>query len=197
MQISRIYSNKPNIFPSIEFNYRADAVRLNVVYGEVHHPADERRTSHNLGKTTLLHLIDFMMLKGQSSEHFLFAHKGRFDAFIFFIEIALNDGSYATIRRSPAAATKIALKRHTEPGLKFADVEEDFWDHADIAIDNASLILNGWLGLLLLKPYDYRMAITYFLRAQGDFDDELQLAKFRRGKDREWKPFCRAPVRLR
>nr|WP_294564569.1 DUF2326 domain-containing protein [uncultured Rhodopila sp.] len=189
MQISRIYSNKPNIFPSIEFNYRADAVRLNVVYGEVHHPADEKRTSHNLGKTTLLHLIDFMMLKGQSSEHFLFAHKERFETFIFFIEIALNDGSYATIRRSPAAATKIALKKHSEPGLKFADVAEDFWDHADIAIENAIMILDGWLDLRLLKPYDYRMAITYFLRAQGDFDDELQLGKFRRGRDREWKPF--------
>jgi uncharacterized protein YydD (DUF2326 family) len=189
MQISRIYSNRPNIFPSIEFNCRSDAERLNVVYGEVHHPADEKRTSHNLGKTTLLHLIDFMMLKGQSSEHFLFAHKDRFDAFTFFLEIALNDGSYATIRRSPAGATKIALKRHTEPGLKFADVAEDFWDHVDIAIDNAILILDGWLDLRLLKPYDYRMAITYFLRAQGDFDDELQLAKFRRGKDREWKPF--------
>jgi uncharacterized protein YydD (DUF2326 family) len=189
MQISRIYSNKPNIFPPIDLNYGVEATRLNVIYGEVHHPADEKKTSHNLGKTSLLHLIDFLLLKGQSAEHFLFKNKDRFEPFIFFIELALNDGTFATIRRSPANASKIALKKHSEHGLQFIEVTEDFWDHSEIAIENAIKILDGWLDLSILKPYDYRMAITYFLRAQGDFDDELQLQKFRRGKDREWKPF--------
>ena len=41
----------------------------------------------------------------------------------------------------------------------------------------------------MLKPYDYRKAITYFLRSQGDFVDQLQLGKFQAGKDRDWKPF--------
>lgn len=189
MQLSRIYSNKPRIFPPIDLNYGVEATHLNVIYGEVHHPADEKRTSHNLGKTTLLHLIDFMLLKGQSNEQFLFKHKGRFEAFTFFIEIALNDGSFATIRRRPAASTKIALKRHSEHGLQFVDASEDFWDHSDIAIDNAIKILDGWLDLRIVKPYDYRMALNYFLRAQGDFTDELQLQKFQSGSHKYWKPF--------
>jgi uncharacterized protein YydD (DUF2326 family) len=45
------------------------------------------------------------------------------------------------------------------------------------------------LDLRVLKPYDFRKAITYFLRSQGDYTDELQLQKFRQGKDRDWKPF--------
>jgi uncharacterized protein YydD (DUF2326 family) len=202
MQISRIYSNKPRIFPPIDLNYGVEATRLNVVYGEVHHPADQKKSSHNLGKTTLLHLIDFMLLKGHSSDHFLFKHKDRFEAFVFFIEIVLNDGSFATIRRGPAAPTKIALKRHSEHGLQFVDAPEDFWDHSDIAIENAIKILEGWLDLKILKPYEYRMALTYLLRAQGDYNDELQLQKFSQGSHKHWKPFVahlfgydEAPVR--
>ncbi|MGY3530830.1 hypothetical protein ACVIHD_006341 [Bradyrhizobium embrapense] len=45
--------------------------------------------------------------------------------------------------------------------------------------------MDGWLDLEILKPYDYRMAITYFLWAQGD----LQLQKFEMGKDPYWRPF--------
>jgi len=55
--------------------------------------------------------------------------------------------------------------------------------------EDACILLDGWLDLKILKPYDYRKAITYFLRTQGDYSDELQLSKFATGKDRHWKPF--------
>jgi uncharacterized protein YydD (DUF2326 family) len=55
--------------------------------------------------------------------------------------------------------------------------------------EDATKLLDGWLDLTILKPYDYRQAITYFLRTQADYRDELQLAKFASGKDRHWKPF--------
>jgi uncharacterized protein YydD (DUF2326 family) len=58
-----------------------------------------------------------------------------------------------------------------------------------MAREDAWRLLDGWLDLRILKPYDYRKAITYFLRAQGDYRDELQLQKFSSGKDRDWKPF--------
>jgi uncharacterized protein YydD (DUF2326 family) len=48
MQISRIYSNEPEVFNPIEFNCRVVANRLNVIYGEVHHPKDQKKDSHNL-----------------------------------------------------------------------------------------------------------------------------------------------------
>ena len=75
MQISRIYSNKPTIFEPIEFNFGDAASRLNVVLGEVRHPGDHKRDSHNLGKTTLLLLIDFMLLRGMSPDFFLIKNK--------------------------------------------------------------------------------------------------------------------------
>lgn len=69
------------------------------------------------------------------------------------------------------------------------DLPDDQWDHAELSREEAVKLLDGWLDLKVLKPYDYRMAITYFLRAQGDFSDELQLQKFQMGKDAHWKPF--------
>jgi uncharacterized protein YydD (DUF2326 family) len=189
MQISRLYSNLPDVFSPIDFNSGDRASRLNVIYGEVRHPSDQKRDSHNLGKTTLLHLIDFLLLKGTWPGQFLVKNKGQFKGFTFFIELALNSGDYATIRRGVADPNRIAMTRHSEASVDFVNAAEDAWDHADISREDAVRLLDGWLDLKMLKPYDYRMAITYFLRAQGDYSDELQLQKFSAGKDKDWKPF--------
>jgi uncharacterized protein YydD (DUF2326 family) len=189
MQISRIYSNNGGIFSPIDFNCGVSANRLNVIYGEVHHPKDQKKDSHNLGKTTLIHLIDFLLLKGMSPDQFLVKHIERFNDFVFYIEIALNTGDFATIRRSAAEPNKIALKRHPEHEVDLSVVPDDAWDHVDMSREDATTLLDGWLDLAVLKPYDYRQAITYFLRTQADYRDELQLAKFAAGKDRHWKPF--------
>jgi uncharacterized protein YydD (DUF2326 family) len=189
MQIGRIYSNNDKVFAPIDFNFGESANRLNVIYGEVHHPKDQKRDSHNLGKTTLIHLIDFLMLKGTSPEQFLVKHSDRFKDFVFFLEIALNSGGFATVRRSSADANKISLKLHAEHGLNLSNASDGDWDHVDMPREDAIKLIDGWLDLKLLKPYDYRQAITYFLRTQADYRDELQLAKFASGKDRHWKPF--------
>lgn len=189
MQLSRLYSNLPDLFSPVAFNHGADANRLNVVLGEVKHPKDRKKDSHNLGKTTLLHLIDFMMLKGWSQESFLYKHRDRFSEFVFFLEIALNSGGYATLRRSVVSPTRIALSRHEDPDADFSAAADDDWDHPDLPIDEAIKLLDAWLDLRALKPYDYRKAITYFLRSQGDWSDELQLQKFQAGRDLHWKPF--------
>lgn len=189
MQLSRLYSNFPDILSPIVFNHGVDANRLNVVLGEVKHPKDQKKDSHNLGKTTLLHLIDFIMLKGWGQDSFLYRHRDRFGDFVFYLEIALNSGGYATIKRSVATPTRVALSRHENPDADFSDAADDAWDHPDLPIDEAIKLLDAWLDLRTLKPYDYRKAITYFLRAQGDWTDELQLQKFQAGRDLYWKPF--------
>lgn len=189
MQISRIYSNDDSRFQGIDFNFGADADRISVIFGDVKRPKDKKRDSHNLGKTTLLHLIDFLMLKGTSPEQFLVKHQDRFATLTFFIEIALNSGGFATIKRGAEFPNKIALTRHAEGQRELVDLPDDQWDHTDLSRDEAVKLLDGWLDLKVLKPYDYRMAITYFLRAQGDFSDELQLQKFQMGRDAHWKPF--------
>ncbi|APO56169.1 uncharacterized protein YydD (DUF2326 family) [Bradyrhizobium huanghuaihaiense] len=189
MQISRIYSNKDDLFHPIDFNFGKHADRLNVIFGDVKKPKDKKRDSHNLGKTTLLHLIEFLMLKGTAPEQFLVKHQDRFAGYQFFIEVALNSGEFATIRRGADNPNKVALTKHAESGRRLVDLPDDQWDHAELSREEAVKLLDGWLDLKVLKPYDYRMAITYFLRAQGDFSDELQLQKFQMGKDAHWKPF--------
>jgi uncharacterized protein YydD (DUF2326 family) len=114
MQISRLYSNQEPVFAPIDFHCAEQGDRLNVVYGEVHKPKDQKKDSHNLGKTTLIHLIDFLMLKGTSPDQFLVKHQERFEDFVFFIEIVLPSGGYATIRRSAAEPNKIAMTRHAD-----------------------------------------------------------------------------------
>jgi uncharacterized protein YydD (DUF2326 family) len=189
VQISRIYSNRDAVFAPIDFNSGSRADRLNVVYGEVHRPKDEKKDSHNLGKTTLIHLIDFLMLKGMSPDQFLIKHQERFKDFVFFLEILLPTGGYATIRRSASDPNKIALARHDEPSQDFVSKPDDHWDHFDMPREDAVKLMDGWLDIKLLKPYDYRQAITYFLRSQADYSDELQLQKFSVGSHRHWKPF--------
>ncbi|MFB9261695.1 DUF2326 domain-containing protein [Bradyrhizobium erythrophlei] len=189
MQISRIYSNKDDLFHPIDFNFGEHADRLNVIFGDVKKPKDKKRDSHNLGKTTLLHLVEFLMLKGTAPEQFLVKHQDRFSGLQFFIEIRLNSGDFATVRRGADNPNKIALTRHAEGGRRLVDLPDDQWDHPELSNAEAIKLLDGWLDLKILKPYDYRMAITYFLRAQGDFSDELQLQKFQMGKDAYWKPF--------
>lgn len=189
MQLSRLYSNIPNVFEPVDFNFGENAHIMNVVYGEVHKPSDKKRDSHNLGKTTLLHLIDFMMLKRVGQDFFLLKHSSRFHNFIFFLEIALNSGDFATVRRSVAAPGEIALARHQESGRDLSDALEDQWDHIGLSLEEAQSLLDAWLDLRVLGTYPYRKAITYFLRAQADWHDELQLQKFSMGKDRDWKPF--------
>lgn len=189
MQLSRLYSNKPKIFVPIEFNSVGDDTLMNVVFGEVRDPKNRKKDSHNLGKTTLLNLIDFCLLKGMSPDQFLAKHRDRFEGFDFFLEIALNDGAFATVRRGADNPNDVSLKRHDARRLHLVEASEDEWDHPHLSREEAVKLLDGWLDLRVLKPYDFRKAITYFLRSQGDYSDELQLQKFRQGKDRDWKPF--------
>ena len=189
MQLSRLYSNVPAVFSEIDFNCGDEADLINVVFGEVHKPKDNKKDSHNLGKTTLIYLIDFMLLKGTWPELFLVKHADRFNNFAFCLEVLTNSGAYATIKRSAANPNSISLKRHENRGQNLIDIANTDWDHFELSREDALKLLDGWFDLRILKPYDFRQAITYFLRTQVDYRDELQLAKFAAGKDRHWKPF--------
>jgi uncharacterized protein YydD (DUF2326 family) len=178
MQISRVYSDKPVLFLPIDFNCEDKADRLNVIYGEVRHPKDRKRDSHNLGKSTLLHLLDFLLLKGTAPEHFLFRHRERFKNFTFFIEIALNSGDFATVRRAADDPNKIAMARHAEGGQDFNNEPEDSWDHVGLAREEAFRLLDGWLDLGILKPHDYRKAITYSSDLRATTQTNFNLPSF-------------------
>ena len=58
MKLSKLYSNKEN-FKNISFNLNG----LNVIYADVQTELKDKKNSHDLGKTKVAELIDFLLLK--------------------------------------------------------------------------------------------------------------------------------------
>lgn len=190
MQLSRLYTNRPEIFETIRFNCCVQSDKLNVVFGAITDKENLKRDSHNLGKTTLIHVIDFMFLKDiAGSSHFFETHRDRFKMLAFFLEVATNDGDFVTIRRSVSEDTKISLVRHSDGNQDHSGNDFNDWDHEELSVSAARSILDGILNLRIIEPYDYRKALTYFLRTQADYNDVLQLQKFQVGQHKFWKPF--------
>lgn len=183
MKISKIYSNTPNIFEDIKFN---DG--FNVIIGEIQLQNDKNKDSHNLGKSKLSELIDFGFLKKRSNATFLFKHFDRFSKFVFFFEIKLNNGKYITIRRSVSENTKINIKRHDYKYQDFTSLPDEKWDYNKLTLADAKLLLDSLFNLTAISRWDYRMAISYALRSQDDFNDIFQLKKFG-PKHISWKPY--------
>jgi uncharacterized protein YydD (DUF2326 family) len=89
MKLSRIYSNKSELFGPVDF-----LPGLNVVMAEIRLPENRNKDTHNLGKTTLARILDFGFLDGRDAKFFLFKHFDLFKDFIFFLEIEFGDASY-------------------------------------------------------------------------------------------------------
>jgi uncharacterized protein YydD (DUF2326 family) len=185
-----LYSNLDDLFSPIHFNAAENATILNVVFAEVKRRRSREGDSHNLGKTTLIALIDFMLLKDiAGEEHFLSKHKERFHNFIFYMELALHDGGFVTIRRSVAHPNEISLKRSGESIEDARAVPAEQWDHGDMTLTAAREALDAYLNLRVVAPWDYRTGVSYFLRTQADYNEYFQIQKFMQGKHRAWKPY--------
>lgn len=179
MKLSQLYANKS--FKNIVFN---DG--LNLVLAKVTKKLDLNKDSHNLGKTTLISVIDFLLLKEVAGEHIFKKFQNKFDGYVFFLEILLNSGEYLTVRRSVDTPTKISFKK-TNSSTKH--LTENDWDKLNIAIDKAEVALNEYIQFDILSQWQYRKSVTYFLRSQKDYNDVFQLSKFAKGQDAHWKPF--------
>jgi uncharacterized protein YydD (DUF2326 family) len=177
MKLSKIYSNKN--FKNIEFNDKFNAV---IAFIE----SKEKKDTHNLGKTSLLRVIDFLLLaKINKSNDKLF----RNDFFIgqtFYGEFKLNNGKYLLVKRSVDLPTKISFKLLDNKLEDF--VTNIDWDIEDLTFEKAKKKLNEYLGFNVLEKWNYRKSITYFLRTQQDYLDVFKLNKFK-GKHKDWKPF--------
>lgn len=184
MKLSKIYANLP--FDPVQFR---DG--LNVVVARVTNKGDMSKDSHNLGKTTLVSVIDFMLLKQLKKDSHIFAlQQDKFREYIFYLEIELNSGWFLTIRRSAdkTTNTKIAFRKHQEQYQDFS-VEGSEWDYENMPLAKAKRFLNQQLQFEVLPNEDYRKSLTYFLRGQSDYQDVFQLDKFKQGGDINWKPF--------
>ena len=176
MKISKIYSNKN--FKNIEFNENFNAI---VAFIE----SDKKEDTHNLGKTSLIRVIDFLLLSNfEKSTDKLLGN----DIFIgqeFYGELKLNNGKYLLIKRSINTPTKISFKLNDS---KLNNFELDIdWDE-ELTLKKAKARLNEFLNFNILPNWDYRKSITYFLRSQQDYLDVFKLNKFK-GKHKDWKPF--------
>jgi len=184
MKLSKIYSNKDEIFKPIYFNEG-----FNVIYGKVRRPKETDKDSHNLGKTLLIHLIDFLLLKELKEGHFLYDNEETFRGFEFYLEILLNSGKYLTIKRCVDNNTKICFKTHDDKFQDFKNLGDKQWDCSGVPIRKAVDKLNSYLDLDSIAPWLYRKGVSYFLRTQSDYQDVFQISKFSIGEHSEWKPY--------
>lgn len=183
MKLSRLYSNKPDLFEPVEF-----AQGLNVVMAEIRLPENRNKDTHNLGKSTLGRLLDFGFLAKRDPKFFLFKHIKLFKDFIFFLEVELDDASFVTIRRGVEEATKISFKRHEAGHQDLSELPLVEWDHQNMPFERARDLLDGLLDWRAIKPWAYRKGLGYLLRSQDDFRDVFQLRKFAAAHS-DWKPF--------
>jgi uncharacterized protein YydD (DUF2326 family) len=185
MKLSKIYSNNDDVFKPILFNEG-----FNVIYGKVKKPKDSDKDSHNLGKTILIHLIDFLLLKKLNKrQHFLLRNAKLFRGLEFYLEILLNSGDYLTIKRSVDSNTKIFLKKHKEKYQNFTSLKSNEWDNNSIPLRKAITLFDSYLNLTSIHPWSYRKGVSYFLRTQTDYSDVFQISKYSVGEHAEWKPY--------
>lgn len=179
MKLSQLYCND-NRFHRVSFNSG-----VNLVLGKVFKKYDLEKDSHNLGKSTLVDLLDFMLLKEVDKSHIFRKFSNLFFEHIFYLEIILPNGRYMTIRRSVSESTKISFLT-TETSITCGDATT--WDYEGLTIKKAKTYLNECLSFNVLPSWDYRKTVTFFLRSQKDYISVFQLGKNLKGKDSKWKP---------
>ncbi|WP_349925217.1 DUF2326 domain-containing protein [Bacillus altitudinis] len=185
MKLSRLYSDDSR-FKNIKFK---DG--LNIIFGYV--KDINVNDPHNLGKSALVHLIDFMLLKEVKKGNYFYNKKKVFKNHTFYLEIKLYNGNYITIRRSFKNITRVDMKLLNH-STKLLDCDE--WDYTNLVLNTtsekvipATTILNESLNFDILRDYDYRKLVGYFIRTQNDYSDVFQLNKYSSSNDQDWKPF--------
>lgn len=180
MILSRLYANKSS-FKKVDFNEG-----VNIIIGRIDNPENKVSNVHNLGKTLILRLIDYMLLKDTATGDYFDGQV--FEEYVFFLEIKLNSGKYATIRRKPNSKL-VSIKTHAS-GKQYL-IEEMDWDYENYTVTgkkNAREVLQSLLSFNILSDIKYRDSLTYFLRGQEDYNDPFLLSKFLKSKDKKWKP---------
>ncbi len=175
MKLVKLYANKN--FKNVEFEPEFNVVKATTIEKK------KKRDTHGLGKTSLIHVINFILIGSFNKKIF---NNEIFNGVIFFGELSLNNGTYLIIKREIDTNTKISFKLNNAKARGFIIPEN--WDQENLAFDKARNKLNEYLGFNIARNYDYRKSITYFLRTQQDYLDVYKLDKFK-GKHIDWKPF--------
>ena len=177
MKLIKVFSDGP--FKNVRFNEG-----YNIILATIH-DKENKKDTHNLGKTSLLVVIDFLLLSTYTKRSPILSNP-IFSKQTFFLELLLNSGKYLIIRRGIEKPSKISFKLN-ETSLVGFDIPTE-WDEENIAFEEAKDMLNTFLDYDVLTNWSYRKSISYFLRSQKDYLDVFQLNKFK-GKHIGWKPF--------
>lgn len=184
MKINKIYSNKPEIFPAIEFH---DG--LNVIFGQVRDYKEKDKDVHNLGKTFLITIIDFCLLVGIDNRHPFKINESAFKDFVFFIEI-YDENKRITIRRSTERHTKVSIYTGTLSYQYLTQLDDELWTYRDILLRDAVEIVDSIVKIYPLHPrYNYRKALSYVMRRQTDYGEVFKTSPFSHSPDSDWKLF--------
>ena len=184
MRLKRLYTNLDNYFKPIAFNHG-----LNIILGKSTNLNATNMDSHNLGKSLLIDVIDYCLLKRVSKENFTKKLPDELQDIEFYLELELPKNSFVTIKRSIKNNTKISFKEHGEPQQNYCHLSEKDWNQYELPHEKAMDFLDGLIGLSVIKPYNYRKGITYFLRSQKDFNNVFHISKFSASKGVDWKPY--------
>ena len=188
MKLSKLYSNRP--FHNVTFITKKGG--LNAIIADSQ-KEDGTGNQHCVGKTKLVDLVDFMLLKGVDKFFFFYkdSAKEKFAGYNFYLEILLNDGRYLTLKRSVDNPTKISFKINEKSKEGYSLIDQ--FDET-LALEKAKIRLNDLLNFDFCKENDeiYRLLVNYSLRTQGDYEPKMntifQLRKFTKNKDKDWKP---------
>ncbi|MBE7214707.1 DUF2326 domain-containing protein [Shewanella benthica] len=179
LKLSRLYSNNHDVFPDIIFR---DG--LNIVFANVS-KNQKNKSSHSLGKTTLVDLLNFTLLKQVDKNFFL--KKKIFHDFTFFLEVEYKKGLYVTIKRPVNGKICIHSNSRRE---KFNYLEDKEWEHHALGLNQAKELLNSFVSIngLAKSNYTYRNGLRYCLRKQTQYESTFKVNSSREA-DSAWKPY--------
>ncbi|HIF9244724.1 TPA: DUF2326 domain-containing protein [Photobacterium damselae] len=183
ISLSKLYSNKDDIFPPIKFHNG-----LNIVYASVSKDKKSSKNhSHSVGKTTLLEVIDYLLVKKIDKKHFFNKHKIIFSSFIFYLQIKTSNSLFVTIRRDILG--KIWIKTH-DSDIDARDLTDESWDHTGLGVDKARTELSRIFGLQVSPQLatNFRKGLRYCFRRQGEFRDTFKVKSVNE-KASAWKPY--------
>ncbi len=184
MKLSALYSNQEAIFPRINFREG-----FNVIFAQINDPENLKKDAHNLGKTFLIDVIEFGLLKQIDKNHPFKQREDLFGEFVFFLEIKTHRGQFVTVRRKVNGRNPVSINISNQSHQDFSNLPDDDWTNSNLSFTESREVLDSYLNLTIVRPYSYRKGVGYFLRRQRDYGDVFRLVKFARGKDQDWKPF--------
>jgi len=185
VKLISLYSNNNEVFPLIQFRNG-----FNVIFAQVKDPHLQEKDSHNLGKTFLIDVLDFVLLADVAQDHPFRQRPEIFDELVLYLQLETHLGQYVTVKRAVKGRNPISLHVGSTPSDDLRHLPDTSWTYSALSQNTAESKLNDLLSLKAIEPFSYRKGLGYFLRRQGDYDEVFRISRFQRGPDKYWKPFA-------